>query len=694
MRSFLLVGVAFLLLISVGYAVIIPVPGPFGPTIQAAINNAANLDTIVVSPGLYFENINFIGKDIKVYSNYYFSNNPADISNTIIDGGAVNSTVTFFTNEPPSAELLGFTIQNGIPANAGPFPGCGGGILIALAQPMVSHCRIINNFAPVEGGGIFVGNGGAHIRYSLIENNSSILNGGGIYALGSMLICEFNEIHLNVSSGSGGGIHLQSGPPSFILASNIYENSAINGAGIMCDNMFDVFIDQCEITLNVSTNNGGGIGLINSFGVHINESLLAYNQAVFGGAFYGQAAMSDMNMDLFVENTATVAGGGVYCDLADVILFGATMYGNNSPGTGGSMYLRQSNSVVTNSILSYSWSGGAIYFDIGSPGTAVIFSDFFSNPPADFWGPAIPPGLAAMVGINAKGNPCDTFANLYLNPLFVLPGSNYNLQPASPCIDGGDPSNAIDPDQTVRDIGKYYFHQAPGNLKITLLPVGIPIVIPRAGGNFQFNSLIANNTNGNMTFDVWTEAILPNSNTFGPLLVVRRVRLPGNTLLYPRTFTQGVPVNAPAGNYQYVAKVGTYPNIVLVQDNFFWKKSSTLAAGYPVEAWGTSGGEDLPGSPVTTSEPLIPVSFEITDVYPNPFNSSTRIHLSLPDEGTLCLTVYNSLGQEVAILANGKYAAGYHTFTLDADYLATGVYFVQATLANHQSATKKIVLVR
>jgi len=80
------------------------------PTIQAGINAASNGDTVLVSPGTYTENIDFMGKQITVTS----VSGPAV---TIIDGGGYNTnfsaTVNFSTNETANSILSGFTIQDG-----------------------------------------------------------------------------------------------------------------------------------------------------------------------------------------------------------------------------------------------------------------------------------------------------------------------------------------------------------------------------------------------------------------------------------------------------------------------------------------------------------------------------------------------------------------------------------------------------
>src|SRR5215468_6415481 len=99
------VGVAISLLLlttSVFGGTIIHVPAD-QPTIQAGINAANSGDTVLVAPGTYIENINFMGKAITVKSS-----NGAKM--TIIDGGGVAPVMTFSSSESASSVLSGFTL--------------------------------------------------------------------------------------------------------------------------------------------------------------------------------------------------------------------------------------------------------------------------------------------------------------------------------------------------------------------------------------------------------------------------------------------------------------------------------------------------------------------------------------------------------------------------------------------------------
>ncbi len=60
---------------------------------------------------------------------------------------------------------------------------------------------------------------------------------------------------------------------------------------------------------------------------------------------------------------------------------------------------------------------------------------------------------------------------------------------------------------------------------------------------------------------------------------------------------------------------------------------------------------------------------------PNPFNPSTIIHYELPDVGQVRVAIFNTIGQQVALLVDGEGTAGAHDVTWNAAGEASGVYF-------------------
>jgi len=80
-------------------------------TIQEGIAAAVDGDTVVVGPGTYMENIRFEGKNIVLRSTNPSA--PEVVRGTIVDGGGVDSVVSFSGTENATCLLEGFTIQNG-----------------------------------------------------------------------------------------------------------------------------------------------------------------------------------------------------------------------------------------------------------------------------------------------------------------------------------------------------------------------------------------------------------------------------------------------------------------------------------------------------------------------------------------------------------------------------------------------------
>jgi parallel beta-helix repeat protein len=93
------------------------------------------------------------------------------------------------------------------------------------------------------------------------------------------------------------------------------------------------------------------------------------------------------------------------------------------------------------------------------------------------------------------------------------------------------------------------------------------------------------------------------------------------------------------------------------------------------------------------SESIIPMKTELNQNYPNPFNPSTTINYQLAVAGKVRLAVYDMIGREIAILADGMRRAGYYSERFDGSKLSSGTYFVRLEY-NGNYMIKKIVLMK
>jgi hypothetical protein len=89
----------------------------------------------------------------------------------------------------------------------------------------------------------------------------------------------------------------------------------------------------------------------------------------------------------------------------------------------------------------------------------------------------------------------------------------------------------------------------------------------------------------------------------------------------------------------------------------------------------------------------IPEIFALEQNYPNPFNPSTNIKFDILGKEAVRLSVFNSLGQEVAVLVDQRLSAGSYEYKFDAGGLSSGIYFYKLQSENF-SETKKMLLVK
>ena len=94
----------------------------------------------------------------------------------------------------------------------------------------------------------------------------------------------------------------------------------------------------------------------------------------------------------------------------------------------------------------------------------------------------------------------------------------------------------------------------------------------------------------------------------------------------------------------------------------------------------------------THSRSGMPTEF-YTSCSPNPFNPVTEIQFALPEVASVKLSVYNLLGQEVAVLVDRNLDAGYHSAQWDASDFASGIYMYRLQAGDFVD-TRKMILIK
>lgn len=380
MKKIAILTVYILLAVSAyGYADTIHVPAD-QPTIQAGIDAAAAGDTVLVAPGTYVENIDFLGKAILVRS----ADGP-DV--TVIDGGnpfnpILGSVAYFHSNEGADTILEGFKLTNGLGtlwANPGGILRVhGSGIFCMNSSPTIRNNVIFGNHAEYAGGGIYCENSSMMILQNRIIRNSAS-GGGGISCRDSTPMVLYNMISENYSQGSGGGLAASSSSP--VLIGNLFLS---NDGGW-----------------------GGGMYFHNS-SVKLINNTLTRNWAPFGGGIYCTQHVMLESKNNTISNNSAGFGGGLNCT------FGCTL-------------------TIVNSIF---WDNDASFGPQLSIGDAAVPSI------ATLSHSAVMGGLA-MVKIDINSTLNWGAGMLDADPLFVDAGSDdFHLTFGSPCKDAGD-STAI-----------------------------------------------------------------------------------------------------------------------------------------------------------------------------------------------------------------------------------------------------------
>ena len=89
-----------------------------------------------------------------------------------------------------------------------------------------------------------------------------------------------------------------------------------------------------------------------------------------------------------------------------------------------------------------------------------------------------------------------------------------------------------------------------------------------------------------------------------------------------------------------------------------------------------------------------PRVFSLYQNYPNPFNPETSIEYQLSRGGFVTIRVYNTLGQEVAVLVNQKKTIGKHSVKFHAGHLSSGMYIYKMSVDERIISVKRMMLLK
>lgn len=126
------------------------------------------------------------------------------------------------------------------------------------------------------------------------------------------------------------------------------------------------------------------------------------------------------------------------------------------------------------------------------------------------------------------------------------------------------------------------------------------------------------------------------------------------------------------------------------EKTYYWRVRAGNSAG-----WGAYSSSTFEVEMSTSSESLseIPAELKLYQNYPNPFNPSSIIRFDLPGSERVKIEVYNTIGQQVAVITDQVYQAGKHQVSFDGSSLTSGIYIYRLTISD-QALTRSMTLIK
>jgi hypothetical protein len=572
-----------------------------------------------------------------------------------------------FINAQDSSHLFYCIIQHGRALGSEPDPDSwGGGILCHGSNPVIAHSAIRSNYAQWYAGGIEVVYSSSPVIFDCdIINNSAYQNGGiDCYSSCNPVISYCNILN-NTSTTATGGLNCSNNSSPTISNCVISGNTAgWAGGGMLFYTGSHPVVTNCTVTGNSAGMSGGGIRISTNADATITGCTINGNTAGnYGGGISSDEAAATINTCVISGNTSAYDGGGVECYASNMKFGNCTITGNTSGGYGGGVDFWDSpTATMVNTIVEGNFGNGGVGF-YNSSFVEITYSDFNDNENGDFSG-SPPAGLGVIVGVNANGDDCDAFMNIFLDALFVVPGTDFHLDDWSPCIGAGDPATPPgfdiegnprpNPGGSNPDIGAYE-HERPVPLAVELT---------------TFEAIAGD---GEVTLHWRTESETNNDH----FMLYKRVA--GNEDFGVLAQIPGQGTTSTPHEYEFVDRQ------VVNGVTYEYQISD-------VDINGVETIHDLIVSATPFSGASVPTEYALHQNYPNPFNPYTTISYDVKEHGFVTLKVFDVLGREVVTLVDGSQDASPYSVEFDATDLASGIYFYQLKVNDFTDLKKMVVL--
>ncbi|MCB2212170.1 T9SS type A sorting domain-containing protein [bacterium] len=471
-----------------------------------------------------------------------------------------------------------------------------------------------------------------------------------------------------------GGILLMSGAGAtvdltYTTVEYAYSFDRSHGGGINCQDG-DLTLLNCTIRHNETSLDGGGIYLYNTT-FDISYTRFSHNKCgrAGGGLDFAGGDDGTVHHVVFDHNHAYAQGGAIYFYTSgDNVVDHATLYNNTAEENAiDARFYGSGNSGFTNSIIWHEpYLGRDLFY--GTPGT-LTYSCIIDT---DYSGEGV----------------------FYDDPLFVnAANGDFHLTADSPCIDAGDPNSTPDPDQSIADVGRYFFGETapyPNELILELDPHRV--LVPGDGGNISFGVHAFNNTSDDyFDLEFMVMVITPDQIAYGPYHVNMFDLLAGEDRTAQRLYLP-VPAGAQSGFYTLSANLHTGGSVHAMTEFDFFKQAGSVETWVNPDEWGWDQFSDPSTS--ARSNDALPAKFNVIPATPNPFNASTVLTLELPQNDRVEVTVYDIRGRQVAELMNGTMASGRHSLSFNAQNMPSGAYFVRTNTAHLGSSIQKVMLIK